>query len=122
MAHQKSLPSNVTSSQGNIDSASPQPYSIEQAVERYLFRRRYAPEQLEAMKMEVTRSKPGSLAVWQPHEPGGRFDHVWYWKKRLPDRKGHPCRVNATGEMDKVEVEFEDGFKVITSRWAVRKK
>ncbi len=47
--------------------------------------------------------------------------HVWYWRKRLPERKGQTCRILARGGMNSCLVEFEDGFKVITSRYAVRK-
>lgn len=47
--------------------------------------------------------------------------HLWYWRKWLPERHGQPCRVLATGRMNSALVEFEDGYKVITSRYAVRK-
>jgi hypothetical protein len=47
--------------------------------------------------------------------------HVWFWKTRLPERKGQPCRVLVRGKMNSILVEFEDGYKVITSRYAVRK-
>jgi hypothetical protein len=46
---------------------------------------------------------------------------IWYWKKWLPDRKGQACRIISRGKMNSALVEFEDGFKVITSRYAVRK-
>lgn len=49
------------------------------------------------------------------------FDHVWFWRTRLPERKGQRCRVVARGSMNSVMVEFEDGTKTITSRYAVRK-
>lgn len=49
------------------------------------------------------------------------FDRVWHWKSRLPDRKGQACRVRCTGRMNSVLVEFLDGFKVVTSRHAVRR-
>jgi hypothetical protein len=49
------------------------------------------------------------------------FTHVWYWRARLPDRKGQPCRVLARGALNSALVEFADGAKVITSRYAVRK-
>jgi hypothetical protein len=49
------------------------------------------------------------------------FDHVWFWRSRLPDRKGERCRVLATGALNSAMVEFEDGLVVITSRYAVRK-
>jgi hypothetical protein len=50
------------------------------------------------------------------------FTHVWFWKSRLPERKGQPCKVIARGRMNSILVEFEDGFRVVTSRYAVRKK
>jgi hypothetical protein len=50
------------------------------------------------------------------------YTHIWFWKKRLGDRKGQPCRVLARGKMNSILVEFADGFKVVTSRYAVRKK
>ena len=50
------------------------------------------------------------------------FDRVWFWLKRLPERKGHPCRVLARGALNSVLVEFQDGHKAITSRYAVRKR
>lgn len=47
--------------------------------------------------------------------------HRWFWRKWLPERHGQLCRVLATGRMNSALVEFEDGHKVITSRYAVRK-
>lgn len=49
------------------------------------------------------------------------LDHVWFWRSRLPERKGQSCRVVARGRMNSVLVEFADGFRVVTSRYAVRK-
>lgn len=49
------------------------------------------------------------------------FDHVWFWKSRLPERKGQRCRVLVRGGRNSIAVEFADGERVITSRWAVRK-
>jgi hypothetical protein len=49
------------------------------------------------------------------------FDHVWFWRARLPERKGQHCRVLARGAMNSVLVQFEDGWTVITSRHAVRR-
>ncbi|HEV2131804.1 MAG TPA: hypothetical protein VGR27_11905 [Longimicrobiaceae bacterium] len=49
------------------------------------------------------------------------FDHLWYWRSRLPARKGERCRVLARGRMNTILVEFLDGFRVTTSRHAVRK-
>jgi len=51
------------------------------------------------------------------------FDYVWFWRKRLPERKGQACRVLVRGRrMNSILVEFEDGYKVVTSRYAVRKQ
>lgn len=50
--------------------------------------------------------------------------HIWYWRKswmRPIDRKGQHCRIVARGRMNSILVEFADGFRVITSRYAVRK-
>lgn len=49
------------------------------------------------------------------------WTHIWFWRALLPDRKGQPCRVTARGKMNSIRVEFPDGFKVITSRHAVRR-
>ena len=47
--------------------------------------------------------------------------HVWRIKTRLPQRKGQGCRVLARGKLNTCLVEFTDGTRVVTSRWAVRK-
>ena len=50
------------------------------------------------------------------------YDHVWFWRARLPERKGQRCRVVVRARrMNSVLVEFPDGFTVVTSRYAVRK-
>jgi hypothetical protein len=51
----------------------------------------------------------------------GRSQLIWYWKKWLPERNGESCKIISRGRMNSALVEFEDGFKVITSRYAVRK-
>ena len=50
------------------------------------------------------------------------YDRVWFWNTRLPERKGEACRIIAVGRKNSALVEFErDKFRVITSRYAVRK-
>ena len=53
------------------------------------------------------------------------YDYVWWPRKYLKDRKNSSCRVliraNGRGPRN-ILVEFEDGYKVITYRFAVRKK
>jgi len=50
------------------------------------------------------------------------WPYYWFWRKRLPERKGQPCRVLARGKLNSIEVEFPDGYRVITSRYAVRRR
>ena len=47
--------------------------------------------------------------------------HLWFWKAILGERKGQPCRVLCHGKLNSILVEFEDGFRVVTSRYAVRR-
>jgi hypothetical protein len=54
--------------------------------------------------------------------PAPEFDRVWFWKSRLPERKGQACRIVAVGKLNSALVEFADGFQVLTSRYAVRKR
>jgi hypothetical protein len=46
---------------------------------------------------------------------------VWWWRSRLGERKGQRCRVLARGALNSVLVEFPDGYRVVTSRYAVRR-
>ena len=54
-------------------------------------------------------------------DPAIPFDHVWFWRARLPERKGQSCRVLARGTLNSALVEFGDGYRTVTSRYAVRK-
>jgi len=49
--------------------------------------------------------------------------HTYRWRRVLGghDRHGQPCRVLARGRMNSICVEFEDGWRAITSRNAVRR-
>lgn len=48
--------------------------------------------------------------------------HAWFWRSRLPQRKGEPCRVLVRGgTMNSILVQFSDLTKVCTSRHAVRR-
>lgn len=51
--------------------------------------------------------------------------HVWWFRKYLPERKGQPCLVLARGRGPgprNVMVEFQDGVRVVSSRFAVRRR
>jgi len=60
------------------------------------------------------------LATWI-RNASGPFDHVWFWRCRLPQRKGQRCRVLVRGGKNTVAVQFEDSEIVFTSRYAVRR-
>ena len=48
--------------------------------------------------------------------------YVYRWNRPgLPGRKGTICRVTARGKMNSCAVEFEDGFRAVTSRNALRR-
>lgn len=53
------------------------------------------------------------------------YDHVWWWLPGgpwdRPDYKGRRCRVLARGKRNSILVELDDGHRVVTSRWAVRR-
>lgn len=46
--------------------------------------------------------------------------HFWRVRTRLADRFGQRCRVLVRGRMNSCLVQFEDGYKVVTSKWYVR--
>ena len=69
----------------------------------------------------LSRCRRGESLVRQPTSDAA-WDHVWFWRVRLPERKDEPCRVIARGGKNSVLVEFADGLRVITSRYAVRKR
>jgi len=45
----------------------------------------------------------------------------WRVRTRLPERFGQRCRVLVRGAMNSCLVEFEDGYRVVTSRNYVRR-
>jgi hypothetical protein len=49
------------------------------------------------------------------------FPYFWRVRTRLPDRYGQPCKVLARGRLNSCLVEFQDGFRVVTSRNYLRK-
>ncbi len=49
------------------------------------------------------------------------FPYVYYWYRQ--GRKGQPCKVTARAKvMNSIRVEFPDGYVMITSRYAVRRR
>lgn len=55
---------------------------------------------------------------------GAVYDYVYSWGPRLMgfSRKGQFCRVLARGAMNSAMVEFEDGFRAVISRNALRRR
>ena len=56
--------------------------------------------------------------ILAPNQP---FDRYWRVRRTLPQRYGQRCRIIVRGKMNSCAVEFEDGYKTVTSRWSVRK-
>ena len=54
---------------------------------------------------------------WCCHCEG--FPYVYRWNRQ--GKKDWPCKVTARGTMNSCRLEFPDGFKMITSRNAIRK-
>lgn len=53
------------------------------------------------------------------------YPYIWYWhpsRWRPIDRKGQACRVVLRSRMNSALVEFADGFRVVASRNALRKR
>jgi hypothetical protein len=48
-------------------------------------------------------------------------EYRWRIRKWHPERFGTVCQVLARGAMNSCLVKFEDGYKMITSRWYLRK-
>ena len=69
---------------------------------------------------------PGAAAACCGHgvqAPYILWDYPYRWRvrTRLADRFGQRCRVLCRGAMNSCVVEFADGFRVVTSRWYVRR-
>ena len=47
------------------------------------------------------------------------FPYVYYWHRR--GRRGLRCRVLVRGKMNSCLVEFTDGYRMVTSRNAIRR-
>ena len=52
----------------------------------------------------------------------GPFDRFWRVRATLPAHYGRPCRIIARGSLNSCLVEFGDGYRIVTSRWNVRRR
>lgn len=63
-------------------------------------------------------TKPG----WEASGPASLGDnlmkYIYRWNRQ--GRKGQPCNVLVRGSMNSCLVEFQDGFKMVTSRNAIK--
>jgi hypothetical protein len=94
----------------------------------------------QANRRERTRQFPSGPSTTRLAEAfldnaGPAFPYVWRWRtmqdpwkppgKRcahpLRGRVGQRCRVLARGNMNSALLEFEDGFRTVASRNAIRK-
>lgn len=72
---------------------------------------------------------PAACALGDTAAMDGDVRYRWYWRRtkygplaeRLRGRAGEECRVFARGRDGKVGVEFNDGYRVVALRWAVRR-
>ena len=67
-------------------------------------------------------SEKGSSVPTAGANPAPPFIYTWHWRKRPvgQDRKGQRCRVLVRGAMNSRLVEFQDGYRVVTSGNAIR--
>jgi hypothetical protein len=51
------------------------------------------------------------------------MEYPYYWRvrTRYPERFGQRCKVIVRGKMNSCLVEFDDGYKTVTSRNYIRK-
>ena len=52
------------------------------------------------------------------------YPYIYRWNRtwiRPIDRKGQRCRILARGKRNTVALEFDDGFQVVTSAWAIQR-
>lgn len=52
--------------------------------------------------------------------PRDEFPYVYRWNRQ--GRKGQPCRVLAKGELNSCAVVFPDGYQMVTSRNALKRR
>lgn len=52
---------------------------------------------------------------------GEFFEYVWGNNSKRAGYKGRICKIIARGKMNSVLIEFENGERTVTSKWALRK-
>lgn len=54
--------------------------------------------------------------------PVTTWPYRWAWHVKHGERFGQPCRVWARGTMNSIGVEWPDGFRTVTARYAIRRR
>jgi hypothetical protein len=62
---------------------------------------------------------PEPESIMSSRWPYELLPYRWHWNRL--GRKGQRCRVVARGRMNSALLEFEDGFRVVTSRSGLRR-
>lgn len=47
--------------------------------------------------------------------------HIYRWRKWRPEWFGRACRVIARGRLNSLLIEFQNGERTVTSRYAIRR-
>ncbi len=81
----------------------------------------FAPADLDRHKLTEMKARLRARTVEAPLALPVDYPMVWRVSCRLPERKGQRCRVVASGAKWTSLVEFEDGFRVFTSRRYLRR-
>ena len=87
------------------------------AIKKELARRGFIVRTLQKLGLNsvtiIARSSTGERLM-------SEFPYVYLWDRK--DRKGQFCRVLVRGKMNSCCVEFEDGYTMVTSRNALRRR
>jgi len=54
-----------------------------------------------------------------------KWPYIWNWRKwpAGQNRKGQPCRVlHRSKTMNTALIEFEDGYRMVSLRWGLRRR
>jgi hypothetical protein len=73
-----------------------------------------------ALEIEIPEGKR-PLVLKVPARCVAFYHYVWEWQTVLGDRRGQRCRIITSGTRCTSLLEFEDGFRVLTSRRGLRR-
>jgi hypothetical protein len=82
-----------------------------------------APQRAAIVRNEssIAQVKPWKIrGLCSADVPGRLGPYIYFWNRQ--NRKGQRCWMTARGAMNSCRLEFDDGFKMITSRNAIRRE